>query len=585
MIGDHGFSPLRLYAICVVTGVVTISAISCSKGYKKDRPGPPIYGYQAIEATSEFGVVAAGTSYATDVGVRVLEDGGNAVDAAVATAFALAVADPADSGLGGISLALIRLANGKAVAIDGASTTPAAFDLDHMMMLEEERRSYSAIESTAVPTSLSVLANMARRYGTRSLGDLIQPAIDIAESGYVQSSFQITTIWRNIRGIRTDDYLAGMVLRNGTELPDEGDRFYRGDLAKSLRLIRDRGPQEFSVGTIAAAYEADVANRGGWVTRHDLSKVRAREQIPDTTEYRGYEIVAFPSPGSGASVVEAMNLLETLSPELLREHSVDRMQMVTDVFRIVLADQQSMIPDPNIHQALRDRTFSTEEFTRDRSERLEVGEALAADEAPEVTRRCRPEPDDDGQTTQISVIDRWGNAVSMTSSLGNFYGARKAVPGYGIIYNNLLSGSCPQGPNWAFISDMAPTIVVRDGKPFLVLGSAGSARISTVIAFVISNMIDRGMSLAEAIDAPRTLWRGTTSRGVMIEVLPPITMADVDSLLERGHQEPRLIRFPTKLNYLITAGAVNAAHLDPETGIMTAVGDPRRNGRAMGAKR
>jgi gamma-glutamyltranspeptidase/glutathione hydrolase len=529
--------------------------------------------------------VAAGTSYATDVGVRVLEDGGNAVDAAVAAAFALAVADPADSGLGGISLALIRLADGRAVAIDGASTTPAAFDLDHMMMLEEERRSYSAIESTAVPTSLPVLADMARRYGTRPLGELIQPAIDIAESGYVQSFFQITTIWRNIRGIREDDYLAGMVLRNGTDLPKESDRFYRRDLAKTLRLIRDRGPQEFSVGTVAAAYEADVARRGGWVTRQDLSMVRAREQIPDTTEYRGYQIVAFPSPGSGASVVEAMNLLETLPTELLREHSVDRMQMVTDVFRIVLADQQSMIPDPNVHQALRDRTFATEEFTRDRSERLELGEALTTDNAPQVAGRCRPQPDDDGQTTQISVIDRWGNAVSMTSSLGNFYGAQKAVPGYGIIHNNLLSGSCPQGPRWAFVSDMAPTIVVKDGKPFLVLGSAGSARISTVIAFVISNMIDRGMSLAEAIEAPRTLWRGTTSSGAMIEILPPITMADVEALMERGHEEPRLITFPTKLNYLVTAGAVNAAHLDPETGIMTSVGDPRRNGRAMGAER
>jgi gamma-glutamyltranspeptidase/glutathione hydrolase len=426
---------------------------------------------------------------------------------------------------------------------------------------------------------------MARRYGTKPLRELIQPAIEIAESGYTLSFFQITAIHRNIQNILEDEYLAGIVLRDGTYLPVEGERFYRPDFARSLRLIRDRGPHEFSVGTIAAAYQADMVSRGGWVTSRDLTMVRAREQHPNTTTYRGHEIVTFPSPGSGASVVEAINLLATLSPDLLREHSVDRMQITTDLFQIVLHDQQSMIPDPNVHQAFRDQTILTEQFAEDRSQRLEIGAALLDEEAPTIQRDCRPKPDDDGQTTQLSVIDRWGNAVSMTSSLGNFYGAGKAVPGYGIIHNNLLAGACPQGPRWAWVSDMAPTIVVRDGKPLLAIGSAGSARIPTLIALVISNMIDRGMTLAEAIDEPRTLWLGTHVGGLLIEVTPPITMAHVRELLARGHEDSWSVRFPTKLNALVAYGAVNAVHLDPETGVMTGVGDPRRNGRAMGASR
>jgi gamma-glutamyltranspeptidase/glutathione hydrolase len=563
-----------------------VAAAACTGVREPEPPGPPVVTLRAVGVTSEFGAVAAGTPEAAELGAKILEQGGNAVDAAVAAAFTLAVVDPGDSGLGGITLALIRLADGRTVAIDGASKTPAAFDLDRYIQIEEKGlSSWVAIESSAVPTTLPVLAHMNRMYGTMPLARLIQPAIDHAESGYTLSPFQITAIWRNYWGILNDITLSEMVLTNGYELPEGGEIFYRPALARALRLIRARGPHEFSFGTIAAAYEADMIRRGGWVTRRDLAVVRAREQHPDITDYRGYEIISFPSPGSGASVIEAMNLLETMSPELLREHSVDRTQMLTDVFRIVLSDQQSMMPDPNLHQALRDRTITTEEFTRDRASRLRLGEALQERDAPPVVTSCRPELGDDVQTTQVSVIDRWGNTVSMTSSLGNFYGTRKAVPEFGIIHNNLLGGSCPQGANWAYLSDMAPTIVAYNGRPFLSLGSAGSARISTVIALVMSNMIDRGMTLKEAIEAPRTLWFGTHVFGVLIEVAPPITRAHARDLLARGHEDSQLARFPTTHDELVAFGAVNAVHVDPESGIMSAVGDSRRNGAAVGASR
>jgi gamma-glutamyltranspeptidase/glutathione hydrolase len=581
---DGPSSLRRTWNAAGAAAAALLASIACTGVREPEPPGPPVVALRAIEATSEFGVVAAGSPYAAEVGTRILEEGGNAVDAAIAAAFTLAVVDPGDSGLGGITLALIRFADGRTVAIDGASKTPAAFDVERYKQLEEEEKTRRAIESSAVPTSLQVLAHMNRMYGTMPLGRLIQPAIDIATSGYTVNPFQITTIWRDLEGIEVDETLSRMVLYNGSELPEVGQRFYRPAFARTLQLIRDRGPHEFSVGSIAAAYESDMMRRGGWVTRRDLAMVRAREQIPDTTDYRGYEVFSFPSPGSGASVVEAMNLLATLPQDLLREDSVDRLQMTTDVFRIVLADQQSVVPDPNVHQALRDRSYTTREFTRDRSARLEVGKALAEEDAPPVSRDCRGEPDEP-QTTQLSIVDRWGNAVSMTQTLGNFFGSSKAIPELGILHNNLLSGSCPRGAGWAFVSDMAPTIVAANGKPFLALGSAGSSRISTVIALVISNVIDRGMSLPEAIEAPRALWRGTTSRGVRIEVLPPITTGQVKSLKRRGHDRMSPIRFPTTFNSLVRTGAVNAIHVDPESGLVTGVGDPRRNGRAMGASR
>jgi gamma-glutamyltranspeptidase/glutathione hydrolase len=181
----------------------------------------------------------------------------------------------------------------------------------------------------------------------------------------------------------------------------------------------------------------------------------------------------------------------------------------------------------------------------------------------------------------MAVIDRFGNMVSMTQTLGNFYGCEIIEPGFKIIYNNLLQGTCKPTPGELIASEMSPTIVLRDGKPLLAVGSAGSSRIPYIIAQVISNVVDRGMTIEDAMTAPRVL---ESRRRSSVEVYPPIRMRDVKALQKTGYDNLRAVRLPTRQGRLINCGGVSAAYYDAATGLMTGVGDPRRSGRAAGAE-
>ncbi len=569
-----------LVAVVVAT---LVGALSCSLALRSDGQSERARRLIARPATSDLGMVASTSVEANQVGVEVLARGGNAVDAAVAIALALGAADPGDSGLGGATFILVRLASGRAVAIDGSSPVPIRVSQPVLQRLHDADRRFGP-ELAATPGSLAALEFARSKYGTMSLRELIEPAIPIAEAGYRLSPFHRASVFKYLDDVRLSPSLASIVLDEAGDPLPCGSLIRWHGLARTLRRIADGGTAEFYQGTIAADIEADMIRRHGFVRRQDLRLVRARELEPYRGSYRGLEVLAFPAPGGGAAVIESLNLLETFPQELLRTDGVDRLQAMAEAFHLAIEDHRALAPDANLPQPFAQPEYLGKSYAAGRAKLITFGRAVPADAF--LPKQYRPELE--SQTVQVSVIDRDGNAVSLTQSLGRFFGNKVVADEMGFIYNTMLGGADPSNPDHlrprsVLPQDGAPTIVVADGRPLLVLGSAGSSRIAGAIATVVSNVVDRQMTLADAVQAPRVLWsEGDTTRGLLLEVLPPVTERDVRTLQSMGYNEGFQARFPSPYLDLYRFGGLNAVYRDPATGRLTGVGDPRRMAAARG---
>jgi gamma-glutamyltranspeptidase/glutathione hydrolase len=375
-------------------------------------------------------------------------------------------------------------------------------------------------------------------------------------------------------------YLRFTVLRDGVELPDITDLTCRPELARTLRRIADRGAVDFYRGEIAGEISTDMKQRGGYVRQADLGVFRIREIEAVRGTYRGLDVLSFPWPGSGKAVVHALNILENFSPAFLSQDTVDRYQTTAESFHIAIEDFHRYSKNGNVDPANIGFDYATKEFAAERARLIRPGPALKEEDLASTDRHTTTE----GNTTQVSVVDRFGNAISLTQTLGRFFGAKVATPGLGFPYNNLLEGDTALRPRTALPTAMAPTIVVEDGEVLLVLGSAGSDRIPGVIASIISNVVDRSANLGEAVSSPRILWGVVDNPGAYLEIHPPITGSQVDELEARGYEPVFRAHLPTPLSRLSRFGAVNAVHLDRHTRMMTGVADPRRFGFALGAE-
>ncbi len=536
-------------------------------------------------AVSSQGMVAASAEEATAAGAAVLARGGNAMDAAVAVAFALGVADPGDSGLGGATYILVRMADGRSAAVDGSTPIPLAVDREKLTALLD-KGAQAGPELCAVPASLAALDVGLHGFGTMKLAEVMQPAIDIAEQGYVVTPFQRAAAEKYITDILATDVLRWIILRDGKEIPPVGERIVRPDLARTLRRIAAGGPAEFYRGGIAAEIEADMVRRGGFVRRRDLARLRVPVLRPLEGTYRGYDVVSFPSPGGGGAVIEELNILERFPEELLRGNSVDRLQLLVEAAHVALDDDRAAKRTLNLPQELQDRHHLEKSFAAARAATIALGRQAAG--GPSAPTRGTPEMGD--QTVQISVVDRWGNAVSLTQTLYRFYGNKVVPKDLGFVYNSGLEFFDPHDPNLlrphaVFPTDMAPTILVKDGKPLLVLGSAASGRIPGVVTGVISEVVDRGLDGAGAVAAPRVLWSwAANAKGVIIETVPPLTGAMADELAARGMTVARRLVLPAPALKFVGDGAVNAVYRDPATGVLTGLGDARRGYTARGVE-
>jgi gamma-glutamyltranspeptidase/glutathione hydrolase len=528
-------------------------------------------------------MVVTNRAEASAAGARVLEAGGNAVDAAVAAALTLGSAEAGSSGIGGQSYLLIRLANGHAAAIDGSATVPLRASREELQQLRDWDLMWGH-KLAATPGTPAALALALERYGTRPLAELLAPAIDAAEFGTVFSAQQLAFLEKYTYKLHGSAYLSALLLDNGFDLHDASHRFCFSELATTLRRLAALGPREFYLGGIAARIDADMEANGGYLRLEDLARYRAVEHRPLRGSYRGLEVLSFPSPGGGAVMLAALQILERFPSERLRADGPDRAHLLLEAVRLAQAAHNELLwlraPEAVLLDPLRTGTLAG---------RVRFDRALTA---AEVAGRQLPFRGE-GHTTQVSVIDRWGNAVSLTQSIGRTFGGKAAAPNLGFPYNGLLENFeylDPQDPGHLLpgrrpLTNMTPTIVVRGGRPWLVLGTPGTELIPSSIATVLVNLVDRGMTLPQAIAEPRFLWGKHDEYPMCLELYSPDNEANGQGLLDRGFPYPFVVRLPARAYDVATFGAVNAVLLDPTTGEMTGVGDPRRQAVAVGASR
>lgn len=527
-------------------------------------------------------MVSAGSVEAARAGASILEQGGNAVDAAVAAAFALGVSDPGGSGLGGLTYVLISTADGRDIAVDGSTPAPFVVSNTTLQQIKDEEGHFGHTV-VSVPTTLATLAHSLENYGTMELARILEPAIEIAENGYRLSPNSIAWASGYLDEILASPYLRFVVLEDGRTLGLTGALSCRPDLRTTLMRIAREGADTFYRGRMADEISADMARNGGFLRKVDLARYRIREAAPLRSEYRDAEILAFPPPGGGAEVVETLNILQTFPSEFIAGRSVERHHVFIEASRLAQAAGPAAgspafgLPRP------------TKVSAQERAALITPGRAipesiLGGEKAASVLGE---------HTTHVSVVDRDGNVVSLTQTLCRQFGSKVATPGLGFPYNSCLEfldfenrgNPTYLRPGGTYSTNMAPTIVRWRGSA-MALGSAGSDRIPPSLCEVITNVVDRKIGLRDAVAAPRIIWNSAHDPGrVCVEVADPIVEADAESIRHMGFDTMYVLLYPPDpVSDSAFFGGVNAAAYVADRGEFIGVGDPRRDGVAAGPR-
>ncbi|EIM6243363.1 gamma-glutamyltransferase [Escherichia coli] len=480
-------------------------------------PAPPVsYGVEEDvfhPVRAKQGMVASVDATATQVGVDILKEGGNAVDAAVAVGYALAVTHPQAGNLGGGGFMLIRSKNGNTTAIDFREMAPAKATRD--MFLDDQgnpdsKKSLTSHLASGTPGTVAGFSLALDKYGTMPLNKVVQPAFKLARDGFI-----------------VNDALADDLKTYGSEvLPNhenskaifwkEGDTLVQANLAKSLEMIAENGPDEFYKGTIAEQIAQEMQKNGGLITKEDLAAYKAVERTPISGDYRGYQVYSMPPPSSGGiHIVQILNILENFDMKKYGFGSADAMQIMAEAEKYAYADRSEYLGDPDFvkvpWQALTNKAYA-----KSIADQIDINKAKPSSEI----RPGKLAPYESNQTTHYSVVDKDGNAVAVTYTLNTTFGTGIVAGESGILLNNqmddfsakpgvpnvygLVGGDANAvGPNKRPLSSMSPTIVVKDGKTWLVTGSPGGSRIITTVLQMVVNSIDYGMNVAEATNAPR----------------------------------------------------------------------------------
>lgn len=593
LIGARVSTCLAVFLLTAVGCLLAALAAEPAQRSSEGSPASPSTGtpgimelpYQLLplEVISSNGVVVSGSEQASQAGAAMLAAGGNAVDAAVATAFALGVTEPMTSGLGSETFILIYSADGDTHAIDGSCYVPrlASPDEFQKVRVAAERGYVQGYKAIAVPGSLAALTYALHRYGSTSLAEVLAPAIDLADFGYNLNSSTHGELTYLSFLVRHQEYVADLFLKNFTDTWGPNHLFCASDLANTLRRIAKHGPQDFYGGHIADEIDADMERHGGYVRKADLMRVRAVERPPIRASYRGLEVITFPFPGGGGSLVEMLHILENFPSQLLRDESLDRLHLLIEAARITWADDL----DSKVPLVILDRWLTDRGRAALRAKLIRFDRALF----PSEISGGPPERHIAEGTTQVSVVDRWGNAVALSQTVGGFFGATVATKGLGFLYNanlNAFDTTNPSSPHYLRpgqvpMTTLAPTIILKDGKPLLVLGGAGSDRVVPTIASVISGFADRGLDPCAAVASPRAIW-GTNwgDPRAFVELAGEITPEKVDALEKQGFQNMFRLTFPASWMDLEALGGTNVVFIDPRTGLLHGVPDPRRSGFA-----
>jgi len=580
-------------AAAAVTLAATVAACALTggpagRGDAEDDPLARSYSEvrEAATARSRRGVVAAGSSGAALAGARILDEGGNAVDAAVAAAFALGATEPGGSGIGGATSILIRTPDGRSVAFDGSPPAPLAVRPEVLAGLAA-RDGLFGHPTVAVPTTVAVLAAALERYGTFTFDRVVEPSVALARRGYLMGFTERAFLGDYLRKIVGSPLLSRDRVRGGRPLP-VGTRIALPKLARTLRLLARRGPDEFYRGAVASAIEQDMRRHGGFVGRADLALVRAVARDPVRGGYRGRQVLSLGRPSGGTAVIIALQILDHVAPGKLASPSVERAELLADAVRIAQADADRIGRD-----ALSGGRALEQELLSGAHAAARARLAASPGPVPEdALAGLDPPPHGDGNTSHVSVIDADGTVVSLTQSLGRYFGASVGHPDLGFPYNCLLEAfeledpSHPRHlrPRATAPSTTAPTILLgRQDEPVAALGSAGSERITSAVVDVVVALVDGELPLPAAVSAPRVLWTGEHDGRIALEIAPPVTDATAAALEARGWTDVYALRFPARTIDLVYFGGVNAVAREAD-GTLVAAGDPRRDGAAAAAR-
>jgi gamma-glutamyltranspeptidase / glutathione hydrolase len=467
----------------------------------------------ATAAEAEHGMVVSAQRLASEVGARILQAGGNAIDAAVAVGFALAVVDPCCGNIGGGGFMIAHLKDGRDTFINFRETAPAAataemyLDAAGKPIDDLSRYGYRAV---AVPGTVMGLDRAAAEYGRLSRAALIAPAIALARDGFVLSQADAELL--DAKRFSKDPAAAGIFLRPDGSRLAPGDRLVQTDLAATLDLIAQQGPDAFYKGPVAAAVEQASTAKGGILSARDFAQYTVTETSPLTCSYRGYLIVSAPPPSSGGTTIcEIFEILAGYDLKALGFHSPASIRLLVEAMRRAYRDRNTYLGDPAFVTNPVARLLSQNYAATLRAE-IDAGGAMA----PVTPSPAREK----AETTHYSVVDGEGNSVAVTYTINGSFGAGVIAPGTGFFLNNemddftvkpgtpnlyrLVQGEANAiAPGKRPLSSMSPTLVEKDGRIFLVLGSPGGSRIISTALETIINIVDYGMGPQEAVDAPR----------------------------------------------------------------------------------
>ena len=466
---------------------------------------------------AENGMVVSAQHLASDVGVDILKRGGNAIDAAVAVGYALAVVYPVAGNIGGGGFMTIRFKDGKTTFLDFRERAPLA--ATRTMYLDDKGDIVKGLSTdgylaVGVPGPVMGFEAARARYGTMERADLMAPAIRLAGEGFVLVPGDHETFANGVKKLSKDPAAAAIFLKPGGEPYGAGETLRQPDLAASLKRISDGGPDAFYKGEIADQIVTASAANGGILSKQDFEKYSVRELEPVQCNYRGYDIISSPPPSSGGVIIcEILNVLEGYPLSYLGYRSADTVHVMIEAMRHAYVDRNTALGDPdfvdNPVKKLLDKAYAQDIRGRIQPFRAGVSQQLMPKGFAEST-----------ETTHYSIVDKDGNAVAVTYTLNGSFGSGVVAPGTGILLNNemddftakpgaanlygLVQGEANAiAPGKTPLSSMSPTIIARDGKPFMVIGSPGGARIITITLEAILNVIDHGMNIQEAVDAPR----------------------------------------------------------------------------------
>jgi gamma-glutamyltranspeptidase/glutathione hydrolase len=470
-----------------------------------------------LELESNQGMVVSSQHLATDVGAAILRQGGNAIDAAVAVGYALAVTHPCCGNLGGGGFMTIHLADGRNTFLNFREKAPLAARADMFLDAHGKAvasRSLDGYLAVGVPGTVMGFETARQKYGTLERTALIAPAIKLAEEGFILTRGDVDVLADGTQGFRSQPNVAAIFLNHGEPLAP-GDRLIQTDLAATLRAVSNRGPDAFYHGAIPAAVSAASHAHGGLLTSEDFAAYTATESAPVTCSYRGYTIVSAPPPSSGGiTLCEMLQVLQGYPLKNLGFHSSAAVHLMTEAMRFAYRDRNTYLGDPAFIDNPTARLLSAQHAESIRAH-IETNRATPSASLPGLAAA-----DEHATTTHYSVVDHAGNAVSVTYTINDSFGAKviagntgfflndemddfTAKPGVPNVFGLVQGKANAVAPGKRPLSSMTPTLVFKDGKPVLVVGTPGGSRIITTVLEVIVNVIDHGMTLQEAIDAPR----------------------------------------------------------------------------------